>query len=279
MGVGADLSVAIIGAGSIGSYLARAIRDGHAGPTRLIAIADSNERSTSLRELASQCHCGWTTDALRLPDYKPSVVIEAAGPQAVREYLIPLLDHGISVFVMSAGALTDAVFLSHVRNALRRGPGRVHVPSGAIGGLDALRAASIGGGLKEVLLTTSKPPAGLMGAPWFMEHPIDWNEVTSPTVLFRGSVADAVKGFPNNVNVAAVLQLATHGVDSLTIEIIVDPGSNHNVHQIYARGTFGDMTLRIANAPSSANHKTSQLACLSPLALLRQLSAQLVVGS
>ena len=276
--MGTELSVAIIGIGSIGSHLARAIRDGNAGSTRVIAIADKSEMSTRLQEMASQCSCAWTTDVLQLPDYKPSIVIEAAGPHVVREYIIPLLDRGASVLVMSAGALADTAFLSQVQNALGRSQARVYVPSGAIGGLDTLRAASIDG-LQEVRLTTSKPPRGLMGAPWFLDHPVNWKEITCRTVVFRGSVPDAVRWFPQNVNVAAVLQLATLGVASPTVEIVVDPGSDHNVHEIYARGVFGEMSLRIANVPSTANPKTSQLACVSPLALLRRLSAQLVVGS
>jgi aspartate dehydrogenase len=108
---------------------------------------------------------------------------------------------------------------------------------------------------------------------------LDWSRVTSPTVVFRGSVEEAVQGFPNNVNVAAVLQLATCDVAPLVVEIVVDPESNHNVHEIYLRGSFGEMTVRVANVPSTVNPRTRHLACLSPLALLRRLSAQFVVGS
>jgi aspartate dehydrogenase len=210
--------------------------------------------------------------------HEPSIVIEAAGPHVVREYAIPLLERGANVFVMSAGALAEAAFLSQVQDALRRHSGRVYVPSGAIGGLDVLRAAAMDG-LEEVQLTTTKPPAGLRDAPWFLEHPVDWKAIRSPTVLFRGTVAQAVRWFPHNINIAAVLQLATLDVCSPAITIVVDPTSAQNVHEIHARGRFGEMTLRIANVPSTTNPRTSQLACLSPLALLRRLSAQLVVGS
>jgi aspartate dehydrogenase len=79
--------------------------------------------------------------------------------------------------------------------------------------------------------------------------------------------------------VAAVLDLATMGACSISVEVAADPTSTRNVHEIYLRGSFGEMTLCISNVPAMNNPKTSHLACLSPLALLRQLSAPMSVGS
>lgn len=272
------IRLAVIGTGAIGSYLTQAIQVGRAGAARVVALADTSQMRARLEEAASRHGCAWSTEVLQLPNYEPDIVIEAAAPQVVRQYTIPLLDRGVDVLVMSAGALVDTAFLSELEQALRRNRRRLYVPSGAVGGLDILRAASMDG-IEEVRLTTSKPPLALRGAPWFSQHPIDLNCVTVPTVLFRGSVVDAVQWFPQNVNVAAILNLAALGARSISVEVVADPTLNRNIHEIYARGTFGEMTLRVANVPSSDNPKTSHLACLSPLALLRRLSAQLVVGS
>jgi aspartate dehydrogenase len=277
-GMNGVIRTAVIGTGAIGRYLAHAIQEGRAGAVRLVALADTLQMQARLENAALHHGCAWSTDVLRLPDYEPDIVVEAAAPQVVRQYAIPLLDRGVDVLVMSAGALSDSAFLLELEQALQRSRRRLYVPSGAIGGLDVLRAAALDG-LEELRLTTSKPPAALFGAPWFSEHPVDLDGIVAPTVLFRGSVADAVRWFPQNVNVAAILNLTAPGMPAMTVEVVADPTLRRNLHEIYARGTFGEMTLRVANLPSPNNPKTSHLACLSPIALLRRLSAGLVVGS
>ena len=273
-----EIRVAIIGVGAMGRFLAHAIDAGKAGSVRLVAVADVPEAQARLEDVAARFHCARTTEPMRLLDHGPQLVIETARMQAVREYAIPLLEGGVDVLIMSAAALVDPEFLAELEAAVRRTGRRVHIPSGAIGGLDILRAAAVEG-LYEARLTSSKPPAGLRGAPWFVDHPVDWDSMKSRTVLFRGSVAEAVRGFPQNVNVAAILNLAAIGAPPISVEVVADPDSNRNVQEVYARGTFGEMTLKVTNIPSPDNPKTSHLACLSPLALLRRLSSQMVVGS
>lgn len=276
--MGTALRVAIVGVGAIGGYLAQAIHAGKAGQTSIVAVADVPQAQARLLEVARDCSCAWETDPLRLPDHQPTIVIEAAAQQALKQYAIPLLERGVDLLAMSVGALAEPAFLSELEAVIRNTGRRLYVPSGAIGGLDILRAASIDG-IEEARLITTKPPAGLRGAPYLDEHPVDLDAIRERTILFRGSVADAVRGFPQNVNVAAILNLAAAGAKAISVDVVADPSSERNVHEIYARGTFGEMTLRVANVPSPDNPKTSHLACLSPLALLRRLSAQLVVGS
>lgn len=273
-----ELRVGIIGVGAIGSYLAQAIQRGLAGATKVVAVADVPAVQARLEEVAKACGCAWETDPLRLPEHEPAVVIEAAAQQAFRQYAIPLLERGVDLLAMSVGALADPPFLAELEAAIRRTGRRLYVPSGAIGGLDVLRAAAVES-IEEARLTTTKPPAGLSGAPYLDEHPVDLDAIHERTTLFKGTVADAVRGFPQNVNVAAILNLAASGAKAISVEVVADPASERNVHEIYVRGTFGEMTLRVANVPSPDNPKTSHLACLSPLALLRRLSAQVIVGS
>jgi predicted dinucleotide-utilizing enzyme len=93
-------------------------------------------------------------------------------------------------------------------------------------------------------LTTSKPPAGLRDAPWFKEHPLNLETITERTSIFRGSVADAVRWFPQNVNVAAVLNLAAIHARSVSVEVVADPNSTRNVHELYVR-VRGDVTASV----------------------------------
>ena len=235
-----EVKLAIIGTGAIASLPApRQFDAARPAPRGSWPLPDTVQMHLRLEAAASQHHCAWSTDVLQLPSYGPDIVIEAASPEVIRQYTIPLLDRGVDLLVMSAGALTDSTFLSEVEVALRRNNRHMYVPSGAVGGLDILRAASLGV-IEEVRLTTSKPASGVCGAPWFTQHPMDLAGMTERTVVFRGSVVEAVRWFPQNVNVAAVLGLAALGARSVSVEVAVDPTSNRNVHEIYVRGSFGE---------------------------------------
>jgi aspartate dehydrogenase len=153
----------------------------------------------------------------------------------------------------------------------------VHLPSGAIGGLDVLRAARVDR-LDEVTLVTSKPPRALAGAPFFESHPIDLGAITTREVIYEGPAAEAVRLFPANVNVAAALSLAGIGPEQTRMQVVADPALDRNVHEVVARGSFGELTLRLANVPSPSNPKTSFLACLSGLATLRRLADPIQIG-
>ena len=178
---------------------------------------------------------------------------------------------------MSVGALADETLLGTLADAAERLGRRVHVPAGAIGGLDVRRAAALDR-LDEVTLVTSKPPHVLAGAPFFDANPIDLPAIRVRTVIFEGPAAQAVKLFPANVNVAAALSLAGIGPARTRMQVVADPALDRNVHEVVARGAFGEMTLRLANVPSPSNPRTSLLACLSGLATLRRLSTPLQIG-
>ncbi|HRZ16951.1 MAG TPA: DUF108 domain-containing protein, partial [Candidatus Hydrogenedentes bacterium] len=94
----------------------------------------------------------------------------------------------------------------------------VRMPSGAICGLDGIRAA-MQAGVDEVTLTTRKPPRGLAGAPYLVERGITLDGLTEPHVVFEGSALDAVRAFPANVNVAAALSLAGIGPERTTVRV------------------------------------------------------------
>jgi aspartate dehydrogenase len=212
----------------------------------------------------------------RLPEHA-SLVIEAAGPGVVQRYAAGWLAGGADVMVLSAGALVDPAFAAELRAVARAHGRRILVPSGAIAGIDGIRAGALGG-LRRLRLRTTKPPRGLAGAPHVVANHIDLDALTAATTIFEGSVADAVRGFPSNVNVAAVLALAADGV-AVSVSVVADPASTTNTHEIEASGDFGTFTVRLDNLPSPENPKTSALAPLSALAMLRRLSQSLWVGA
>lgn len=274
------MRIAIAGAGAIGRQIATGIARGDVPGASIVAIADITEREAAVRDLAASAAptARTFTDASRLPDAGPDVIVEAASPAVVRAHAEAWLAAGCDVLVMSVGALADTAFLARLDAAARSAGHAVLVPSGAIGGLDAIRAARIGG-LEAVELRTTKAPRALAGAPGVAAAGIDLDAIRTPTVIFDGAARDAVVAFPANLNVVAALSLAGIGPERTRVVLIADPAETRNVHEIRASGTFGELHLRFANLPSPENPRTSALAALAALALLRRRTEAIQVGS
>jgi aspartate dehydrogenase len=255
------LRIGVLGAGAIAGHLLEAIARGEAGAVEVVAVAGRPGGE----------------EPLDLLHHRPDLVVEAASGAALREHGPALLAGGADLLAMSVGALVDPAFAACLTAAAARVGRRVHVPSGAIGGLDALQAARVAG-LDEVILTTSKPPAALAGAPYFSHHSVDLVGLREPTLLYEGPADEAVGHFPANVNVAAAVSLAGIGPRATVVRVVADPGLRRNVHELVARGAFGELRLRLENLPSPTNPRTSLLACLSAVALLRRLGEPLYLG-
>jgi len=144
---------------------------------------------------------------------------------------------------------------------------KIYRPAGAIGWLDAIRAAQVGGGLRKVSLETRKPANSLSDQP-----------VAEETVLFEGSDEEAIHRFPQNANVAIRLALVGVGIHGTDVRIIADPQAEHNIHMIQAIGDFGKLTVQLENHPSTHNPKTSRLTGLSILAALQSLDSEVQIG-
>jgi aspartate dehydrogenase len=171
---------------------------------------------------------------------------------------------GKDILIMSVGGL-----LGHAEwfeLASERGC-RIHVPSGAIAGLDGLKAAARGR-LRSVTLTSRKPIKALRGAKYVAEQGIDLDALKKDTVIFAGSPEDACRAFPATSNVAATLRLAVGTTPDVLVQVVAVPGGTENVHEIVAQGDFGRMRVTLENVPSEDNPRTSRLAALSALATL-----------
>jgi aspartate dehydrogenase len=204
------------------------------------------------------------------------LVVEAASKAAAPAIIRQALERSRDVVVMSVGGLLEHA--AELLQLAQRNGRRLYVPSGAIAGLDAIKGA-MAGRVSKVTLTTRKPPRALEGAPYVIEKRIDLKALKEPTVIFSGPAREAVLAFPANVNVAAALSLAGIGADRTEVRIVADPTSDKNIHEIEAEGDFGKLLARMENVPSPTNPKTSYMAALSAIALLRRITAPLVVGT
>ena len=203
------------------------------------------------------------------------VVVECAPSTVFRQVAESAIELGRVLIPISVGALIDNWDL--VEKAAKTGA-RINVPTGALVGLDAVRAAAQGT-VSHVTIITRKPPAGLAGSSYLIRNNIQVDEITEPTKVFEGTARSGVAAFPANVNVAAALGLAGIGPDQTMLEIWADPRINRNAHSIQVEADSARMELKIENVPSKENPRTGRIVALSIIAALRRLVDPLTVGS
>ncbi|WP_209309509.1 aspartate dehydrogenase [Haloarcula amylovorans] len=274
-----QLTIGILGCGTIGSEIAAAIADGTID-ARLGAVYDRHpERATDTISAFAPSEEPTLADSVTALASAVDLVVETAGHPAVAEHGKRVLDAECDLMLLSVGALVDNERRSALLAAAERTDASIHVPSGAIAGLDAIKASAVTGELEDVTLSTTKPPAGLEGAPYIGENDIDLSALTEPTTVFEGDAAAAADAFPSNINVAAALSLAGIGVTETTVTIVADPAKENNVHRIEASGSAGRIETEVQNVASPTNPKTSYLAALSAIETLREMTATLRVGT
>ena len=198
---------------------------------------------------------------------KPDFVVEVAGQLALKEHLIPVLNQGWRVGIISVGALADADFYNKVKIAAYTHHAELQILSGAVAGIDGIAAAKEGN-IKKVTYQGLKNPDSWRGS--YAEQLVDLNNIDRPIVFFKGSAREAALKFPANANVAATVALSSLGMDSTMVELIADPTVRNNRHSIMVVGDFGEMQIQIAGNPLSSNPKTSTLAALSVLYACRK---------
>jgi aspartate dehydrogenase len=266
--------VALIGCGTIGKEIAFAIDSGRIKNASVVTLFDKVK--SAAYELRSKLHHNDPhifsdfTEFISSRSFKDTdIVVEAASQDAVNSFCKKIVENGKSLMIMSVGALADQLLLSELLDKASHNQCHIYVPTGAIAGIDAIR--SVRHLIDSVMLSTTKSPKALSDAPFFNMAGFDPSKLNQKTVIYEGSAADAVKKFPSNVNVAAVLGLAGVGIENTMVKIIVDPNTDRNQHEITVNGKFGEMTLSVRNIPSPTNPKTSFLAVLSAIECLRSV--------
>jgi aspartate dehydrogenase len=239
-------TVGLIGAGAVGTVLAEAIARKLVACDKLLVYDIDTAKSAKLKK-SLRFPVTVAASFEELLQLKPRVIIEAASQQAAKDYVPQIVAGGIELIVMSTGALLD----------LDVDMGKVHVPSGAIGGLDAVASAVLAG-VDEVVLTSRKNPRAFG---------MDNKEVQ---LVYAGSAEEAAKRFPREMNVAATLALAVKPA-KVKVQVLSDLAVQRNTHEIQVKWQFGEMFLRFANDPHPENPHTSALAAWSAIKLLQEL--------
>ncbi|MDE1763413.1 MAG: aspartate dehydrogenase [Thaumarchaeota archaeon] len=260
--------IGLLGCGAIGTEIATAVDSGKI-PAKLTHVFDFSKESSEL--LASKLkNKPVITENVGLLAASPvDLIVEAASQDAVRDNALSILQNRKDLMIMSVGALLDESIFDIVVEGCRDFNKRVYLPSGAIAGLDAIRAVK--DELDSLMLVTTKNPKALRGAKFFETSKINLDDITEPAVIYEGAAQDAVKMFPANINVAALLSLAGIGSEKTRVKLVADSKTDKNTHEIEASGKFGRISIKVENVPSPSNPKTSRLAILSAVECLRKI--------
>jgi aspartate dehydrogenase len=265
--------IAIIGCGAIGSALAGHISEKMDRYVSRQVLYDVDAAAAEV--LAKKIGASQIARDMEEAAEKSDVIVEASQKSAVPELLRTAVEKGRDIMIMSIGGLMGEEGL--LDQARERGIS-VMLPSGAIAGIDAVKAARIAG-IDSVTLTTRKSPASLKGAPYLAENNVDLDSIKKETVIFDGNALEAIKGFPKNVNVSALLSIAGIGAEKTKVKIVTSSEYTSNIHEISIESKAGRFTFRTENVPFPSNPKTSYLAALSAMATLEEYFDAIKVGS
>ena len=266
--------ISIIGCGTIGTELATSIDQNFSNNVQIISLFDISEKaSLNLKhklvnnnpETFTKFSNFLSSDSINTVD----IVIESASQKALHSYLLELIKLKKDVLVMSVGAFTNKDFYQTIVKNASTHKINIYIPSGAIAGIDAIK--SVNNQINSITLITTKHPKSFQGAHFFEDSNIQLNSIKKKMILFEGSAVDAVKNFPANVNVAALLGLCGIGFEKTKVKVVADPYIKINKHEIKVTGKFGEMIIKVKNVPSSNNPKTSQLAILSAIECINSI--------
>ncbi|MEM4188024.1 MAG: aspartate dehydrogenase [Candidatus Hadarchaeum sp.] len=273
------MKVGLIGCGAIGAALARMIDSGEAGGVELGWVYDL--KLERCRRLVSSLKT--KPRILRraseiYEDEDVGIVVEAASQEAVRQYSLGILRSGKDLVILSVGALSDEGLFHSLQTEARDLGRKIYIPSGAVVGIDGAKSSSLRE-IKEVRLTTRKPPCAFKNNEYLKSKGIKLSGLKAPKTIFSGTAREAVKLFPASVNVAATLSLAGVGFDRTLVRIVADPRIKRNIHEIRIRGEAGELLTRSFNVPFPDSPRTSYLAALSAARTLKNLSETVRVGT
>ncbi|MGA7389454.1 MAG: aspartate dehydrogenase [Pseudolabrys sp.] len=265
------LRVGIAGLGAVGLEVAKRLIAGVPGLSLVaVAVRDVEKARRALPQVGDNIVVRKATELANDCD----IVVECLPPALFREVATSAIDKGRIFMPLSVAQLLENGDL--IERAKLKGA-RILVPTGALIGLDAVRAAAEGT-IHSVKMVTRKPPAGLEGAPYLREHGISVSDLKKAMKVFDGSAGEGARGFPTNVNVAAALSLAGIGPDRTQLEIWADPTVTRNTHTITVDADTARFTMTIENIPAE-NPRTGKSVAPSTVAALRALVSELKVGT
>jgi aspartate dehydrogenase len=264
--------VGIVGCGAIGQEIALFI-DKKLKKHAFISVLCDKEKSKA-EELSNKLSTKPEIKGISYLVKRADLVIECAHANCVKEVLRKVIDFKKEAMMLSVGGLVKEERL--LKEAEKRGI-NIYLPSGAICGIDGIEALSFAK-IKKITLTTSKPPSGFLGADYLKKKKINLENIKKEKTIFKGKIKEAVKFFPQNINVSATLFFAS-GFKDIEVVIKANPYIKRNIHRIEVKTDKGNLKIETENIPSKKNPKTSTLAILSVKNLLKKMFSPFKIGS
>lgn len=259
------MNIGLIGAGAIGEFLLKEINDNAHDSLTVKSVLVRNRRK--YQRLEAEYGVQLFTDVNEFLASDMDIVVEAATVETVKE-LLPEVIRKKDALLISVGALADDELVAEVTKNANEFDHALHLPSGAVGGLDLLQNAQTFGKLDSVTLETRKPAASLID-----------EKIDAEKVVFEGKAIDAIEQFPKNMNVSIILSFAGVGIKETDVKLIADPAIDKNIHHVKAMGEFGEAEFTFKNNPLPENPKTSYLAALSVCGTLERIYKNVKIGS
>jgi len=270
------MKIGIIGCGFIGTTIGAAMQQMD-GIEEIPAIDIDHDSAVEMGSKLSKVNL-YSSEDVDAFIMESDLVIEAASQEAVADIGPRVVERGKDLMILSVGALVDDDLWESLKETASRTGSRLYIPSGAIAGIDGIFAGSMAD-IDCVTLTVTKPPTGLTLPPSMYDRSQELANLDEPITMFEGTAREAVKLYPKNVNVAATIALAGIGFDRTRVKIVADPRVSRNRHKVEVRGRFGEMQVIMFNLPSTTNPKTSYMAPLSAISMVRKIISGVYIGN
>ncbi|MBQ4233818.1 MAG: hypothetical protein II700_02825 [Firmicutes bacterium] len=239
------IKTGIIGAGRLGTIIKDAIEAGLAPECELVGVAS--------RSLG--------TTPLDLVEKGAKIVIEASKPEVLREYLIPLLERGVTVIPLSTGALADEDLLEKARDTARRHGGRVVLPHGAEGGFDLAATFALVPGMKGTIVQYV-PERSTMP---------DGNPMKALPEDFKGTALEGFALSPSHLNVVIETAIACGGFENARYETRI-PADGRSAFSLELENDAAEAVITVKNKAPRADIPMMTTIALSAVSTLNRIT-------
>ncbi|NDW17936.1 DUF108 domain-containing protein [Dysgonomonas sp. 216] len=214
-------NLVIVGCGRLAEIVAYAVLEGLLPEYNLTGVysrtkAKAEYLASVMTQNGKPCKaCHSLEELLAL---KPDYLVETASPAAMKELAFPTLKNGTSIVTLSIGAFADTPFYEDVKKVAKEHNTRVYIASGATGGFDVLRTASLMGNASARFFN-EKGQAALRRSPVYTP-----TLETEKRIVFSGTAREAINVFPTGLNVSVAASLASVGPEKMQVTMQSTPG-------------------------------------------------------
>ena len=210
----------IVGCGRLAEIVVDAIISGLLPEYELVGVYSRSAikaeyLASKIVENAKQCAV--CTNLNELLSLKPDYLVETASPAAMKELAIPTLANRTSIVTLSIGALADTALCEEAKRVAKENGTRIYIASGATGGFDVLRTATLMGNASARFFN-EKGQAALRRSAVY-----DPSLETEKRIVFSGTAREAIGVFPTGLNVSVAASLASVGAENMQVTMQSTP--------------------------------------------------------